>query len=151
MSRRTGAILLVDDSPEEVELTLRALHQNDVQNEVAVARDGVEAIEHLFGAADGGGGPRPLPALVLLDLKLPRVDGLEVLTRIRADERTRLLPVVVLTSSHEDRDVTSSYGRGADDYVHKPVDFGAFRDVLRDLTRCWLPAQPAAPQGARHR
>jgi CheY-like chemotaxis protein len=136
---RDGAILLVEDNPDDEALTIRALHKNNIVNEVVVARDGVEALDFLFAPrAEAEEKPRELPQLVLLDLKLPRVDGLEVLRRIRSDPRTRLLPVVVLTSSREERDLVESYSLGANSYVRKPVDFVEFTDAVRQLGLYWL-------------
>ncbi len=128
MTRRT--ILLVEDNEDDVELTLRAFRKNQIHNEIQVARDGAEAIEAL---ASGD-----LPAVVLLDLKLPKIDGLEVLRRIRAADRTRLLPVVILTSSREESDVVSGYQLGCNSYVRKPVDFGDFLEATRQLGLYWL-------------
>jgi two-component system response regulator len=136
---REGTILLVEDNPDDEALTLRALRKNRIANEVVVARDGAEALDYLFGTgAHAGRGPGALPQVVLLDLKLPKVDGLEVLRRVRADPRARLLPVVILTSSKEDRDLVESYGRGANSYVRKPVDFAAFVEAVRQLGLYWL-------------
>ncbi len=130
-------ILLVEDNPDDVALTLRALKSHNITNDVIVARDGVQALEYLFGK-DGGSGPEELPAVVLLDLKLPRVNGLEVLQRVRADERTKLLPVVILTSSDEERDVVDGYSLGANSYVRKPVDFVEFTQAAKQLGLYWL-------------
>ena len=118
-----GTIVLVEDNPDDEELTLRALRKNNIANEVVVLRDGAEAVAYLVG---GPGTPAtgPLPAVVLLDLKLPKLDGLEVLQRLRATARTSRLPVVILTSSKEDRDIVEAYDRGANSFVRKPVDFG---------------------------
>ena len=136
---REKVILLVEDNPDDEALTLRALKKNDIQNQVVVARDGAQALNYLFGTGEQKVcGPSPSPQLVLLDLKLPRVDGLEVLRRIRADERTRLLPVVILTSSKEQRDLVEGYGRGANSYIRKPVDFGQFVEAVRQLGLYWL-------------
>lgn len=132
-------ILLVEDNPDDEELTLMALQKNNILNEVVVARDGVEALEYLFGdGANSFQQRRVLPTLILLDLKLPRVDGLEVLKRIRADDRTRTLPVVVLTSSREDSDLLESYALGCNSYVRKPVDFAQFVEATRQLGLYWL-------------
>lgn len=132
-------ILLVEDNADDEALTLRSLRQNNIQNEVVVARDGVEALDFLFGTGKcAGRDVWVLPQVVLLDLKLPRVDGLEVLKRIRADERTRLLPVVILTSSNEEQDLVNGYGLGANSYVRKPVDFGRFSEAVRQLGLYWL-------------
>ena len=127
-------ILLVEDNPDDVELTLRALKSSNIANHVTVARDGVEALDDLLTP-----GKLPLmPELVLLDLKLPRLDGLEVLRRMRADERTKLLPVVILTSSTEEEDMVKSYSLGANSYVRKPVSFGDFAEAVRQLGLYWL-------------
>lgn len=138
MSTADDVILLVEDNPDDEALTLRALRQSRVANRVVVARDGAEALEQLFVH-----GLRP--QVVLLDLKLPRLDGLEVLSRIREDPRTRLLPVVVLTSSGEERDLAESYGRGANSYVRKPVDFVEFLDAAKQLGLYWLVLNHRAP------
>jgi two-component system response regulator len=130
-------ILLVEDNPDDEALTRRALAKNNIQNEIVVARDGAEALDCLFGTGQHEG--RPLaPELVLLDLKLPKVDGLEVLRRIRSHPQTRLLPVVILTSSLEEKDVISGYGLGANSYIRKPVDFGQFVESVRQLGLYWL-------------
>ena len=132
-------ILLIEYNPDDEALTLRALKKNNIQNEVVVARDGEEALNYLLGGAGAGSGKKhPLPMVVLLDLKLPKVDGLEVLRRIRADSRTRLLPVVILTSSKEEQDLSSGYSLGANSYVRKPVDFTQFVEAVRQLGLYWL-------------
>jgi len=128
------AILLVEDNPDDELLMLRALAKNDVAGEVVVARDGVEALDYLFS----GRPDEAMPRLILLDLKLPCLNGFEVLQRVRADERTRLLPVVILTSSRERRDVLEGYGLGANSYVRKPVDFEQFLEVVGQLKLYWL-------------
>jgi CheY-like chemotaxis protein len=133
---REKTILLVEDNPKDEALTLRALNKHSVQNKVVVARNGVEALDYLLGTNDAA--ERPLPELILLDLKLPKIDGLEVLRRIRAAERTRLLPVVILTSSAEDADILEGYRLGTNGYVRKPVDFVAFTDAVRHLGLYWL-------------
>ena len=138
-----GTILLVEDNPMDEELTLRALARSHVLNPVVVVRDGVEALDYLF--ARGAHAEAAVPHLVLLDLKLPKVDGLEVLRALRADERTRLVPVVVLTSSSEDRDLISSYSLGANSFVQKPVDFGEFVEAVRQLGLYWLILNRIAP------
>jgi two-component system response regulator len=135
----TGPILLVEDNEDDELLTCRALKNNRVANQVVVARDGVEALDFLFGTGvHAGRDISVLPQLVLLDLNLPRIGGLEVLKRIREDERTRLLSVVVLTSSKEDEDVVRSYALGANAYVRKPVGFEAFSEAVRTLGLFWL-------------
>lgn len=137
--RNRGFILLVEDNKDDELLMIRALHRNRIANEVVVVHDGVEALDFLFATgAHQGRNPSDLPQVVFLDLKLPRVDGLEVLRRIRADERTRLLPVVVLTSSKEEEDVARSYTLGANSYVRKPVDFTQFTEAIRTLGLFWL-------------
>lgn len=133
------AILLVEDSPDDVVLTLRALQQANILNEVVVARDGVEALDYLLGTgAHAGRDTRILPAVVLLDLKLPKISGLEVLERLRGDERTQLLPIVILTSSKEEQDLISGYKLGANSYIRKPVDFNEFAAAVRQLGVYWL-------------
>jgi two-component system response regulator len=130
-------ILLVEDNPKDEALTLRALKKSKIANTVVVARDGVEAIDYLFApGADGAG--NPLPQLILLDLKLPKIDGHEVLRRIRGNERTRLLPIVILTTSVEDRDRLEGYRLGANSYVRKPVDFAEFAQAVIQLGLYWL-------------
>jgi two-component system response regulator len=143
---RSGTILLVEDNPDDVDLTLRAFGKSKVVNEIAVARDGEEALDYLFArGARAGTDPIPLPEVVLLDLKLPKLDGLEVLRRIRADARTRRLPVVVLTSSNEEKDMVSSYNLGANSFVRKPVDFAQFLEAARQLGLYWLVLNQAPP------
>jgi CheY-like chemotaxis protein len=137
MQRRT--ILLVEDNPDDEALTLRALRKNNVANEVVVAHDGVEALDYLWGQGSyEGRDVRYGPAVILLDLKLPRVDGLEVLRRLRGDSRTELLPVVILTSSKEEQDVVNGYKLGANSYIRKPVDFTQFVEAVRQLGLYWL-------------
>ena len=136
---RNNIILLVEDNPNDVELTLRAFRKSKVLNEIRVVCDGVEALDYLFSAGTfAGRDPSAAPELVLLDLKLPKIDGLEVLRRMRADERTRRTPVVVLTSSGEERDIVSSYDLGANSFVRKPVDFGEFLEAAQQLGLYWL-------------
>jgi two-component system, response regulator len=151
-------ILLVEDNAADEELTLRAFTKSNIVNQVAVAHDGAEALEHLFG--DGSASQAP-PGLILLDLKLPKVDGFEVLRRIRAHERTRLIPVVILTSSRQEEDILAGYRGGANAYVRKPVNFADFADAVRALGLFWLllneippdvgssaaSATPSAPRG----
>ena len=136
-------ILLVEDNPDDEALTLRALKNSNIANEVVVARDGAEAIDFLFGATRDES--CRLPELVLLDLNLPKVNGFEVLKRIRADSRTHSLPVVVLTTSDEDRDLVESYKLGANSYVRKPVDFEDFRKAVKTLGMYWLVLNLAPP------
>jgi CheY-like chemotaxis protein len=132
-------ILLVEDNPDDEALTVRALKKNNVLNEVAVARDGVEALEYLFGEGSYANRDTSLvPQVILLDLKLPKLDGLGVLRRLRADPRTKLLPVVLLTSSTEEEDLLKGYGHGANSYVRKPVDFDKFKEAIRQLSLYWL-------------
>ncbi len=134
-----GKILLVEDNPDDVKLTLRAFNKNKIGNEIIVAGDGVEAVDYLFGTGRFAGrdmGDRP--AVVFLDLKLPKLDGLEVLRRIRADSRTALQPVVILTSSKEEQDMVAGYQLGANSYVRKPVDFEQFIEAARQLGLYWL-------------
>ncbi|MDQ3864442.1 MAG: response regulator [Actinomycetota bacterium] len=132
-------ILLVEDNPDDELLALRALKKSGVPNEVVVARDGVEALDYLFASGPHAGrDPSVMPQLILLDLKLPRVDGLEVLRRLRSDERTRRLPVVILSSSRERRDMLDGYGLGANSYVRKPVDFEQFVSTVELLRSYWL-------------
>lgn len=128
-------ILLVEDNPDDEVLTLRALRKNNIANEVFVAHDGVEALDFLFHGAHA---PYPLPTLVLLDLKLPKVDGLEVLRRMRSHDSTRHLPVVVLTSSREEGDIAHSYQLGASSYIVKPVDFQRFMEIIHTVGLYWL-------------
>lgn len=135
----SSAILLVEDNPDDEALTLRAFRKNNITNEVVVARDGAEALDYLF--ATGAYSTRDaavLPQIVILDLKLPKIEGLEVLRRLRAAPQTKLLPVVILTSSNEERDRLEGYGLGANSYVRKPVDFAEFVDAVRQLGLYWL-------------
>ena len=132
-------ILLVEDNPDDETLTLRALSKSKILNEIVVARDGAEALDYLFGTgAHDGRDTSVQPQLILLDLKLPKIDGLEVLRRLRADERTKLLPVVILTSSKEEQDLISGYKFGANSYVRKPVDFIQFSEAISQLRLYWL-------------
>jgi two-component system response regulator len=132
-------ILLVEDNRDDEALTLRALKKNNIKNEVVVARDGVEALDFLMGTGSHAGRDlNVMPQVILLDLKLPKVDGLEVLKRVRAHERTRLLPIVILTSSNEEQDRINGYGLGANSYVRKPVDFAQFIEAVRQLGLYWL-------------
>jgi two-component system response regulator len=136
---RTHKILLVEDKRNDIDLTLRAFARSKIANEIIVVKDGEEALDYLFASgAHSGRDPTNMPELVLLDLKLPKVDGLEVLRRLRADERTRRLPVVILTSSKEESDVVASYDLGANSFIRKPVDFLEFMDAARQLGLYWL-------------
>ena len=142
-------LLLVEDNPDDEALTLRAFAKNNIANEVVVARDGVEALDYLFGTgAYTGRDLRVQPQVILLDLKLPRIDGLDVLRRLRADERTTLLPVVILTTSKEEQDIIQSYRLGANSYIRKPVDFVQFIEAVRQLGLYWLVLNEAAPRTA---
>jgi two-component system response regulator len=143
MTSRT--ILLVEDNPDDEALTLRALKKNNILNDVTVARDGAQALDYLF---TDRGTATTLPGLILLDLKLPKIDGLEVLRRIRANERTKILPVVVLTSSKEQEDVLGSYRGGANAYVRKPVNFADFSTAVSTLGLFWLMLNEAPPEPA---
>ena len=140
-------ILLVEDNRDDEALTLRALKKNNIKNNVVVAHDGVEALDYLFGTGSHAGRDLTvMPQVILLDLKLPKVDGLEVLRRVRAHERiTRLLPIVILTSSNEERDRINGYGLGANSYVRKPVDFAQFIEAVRQLGLYWLILNEPAP------
>ena len=141
-------ILLVEDNPDDVALTMRALQKNHILNPLVVVHDGQEAADFLFGGLPAGGHHGwPAPALVLLDLNLPKIPGLELLQRLRADPRTRFVPVVVLTSSKEDQDLLASYRLGANSYVRKPVDFSQFNEAVRTLSLYWLLLnEPPPPQ-----
>jgi two-component system response regulator len=138
-------ILLVEDNPDDEKLTLRALSRNSVEH-VTVVRDGVEALDYLFGeGAHAGRDPSTMPTVVLLDLKLPKLDGLEVLRRLRADERTQRLPIVILTSSLEEQDLIKSYKLGVNSYIRKPVDFNQFMESVRQLGLYWLGLNESSP------
>ena len=140
-------ILLVEDNADDELLTVRAFKKSNVANEVVVVRDGIEALDWLFGTGDHTARDVSVqPQLILLDLKLPRLDGLEVLRRIRADERTALLPVVVMTSSKEEEDIIKSYQLGANSYLRKPVEFERFLDAAKSLGMYWLVLNTRAPQ-----
>jgi CheY-like chemotaxis protein len=139
MTGANGVILLVEDSPQDEALTIRALKRQHITNNVVVAHDGAEALDYLYGeGAYADRDTNVMPAVVLLDLKMPKLDGLDVLRRIRADKRTRFLPVVVLTSSVEQRDLVESYGLGANSYIRKPVDFEQFSEAVRQLGLYWV-------------
>jgi len=143
-------ILLVEDNRDDEVLTLRALRKNRITNEVVVVRDGAEALEYVFGTGRyEGRDTTAMPDLILLDLKLPKVDGLEVLRRLRADQGTRSLPVVILTSSAEEQDVLKGYGLGANSYIRKPVDFDEFMEAARQLGVYWLVLNQGPPKQRR--
>ncbi len=145
-------ILLVEDNPDDEALTLRAFKKSDIIDQVIIVRDGAEALAYLFATgAYGDRDPTQTPQLILLDLKLPKVDGLEVLRRLRANDRTKRLPVVVLTSSNEERDIIESYNLGANSYIRKPVDFVQFVDVVRQLGQYWLILNQTPPAGGNAR
>jgi two-component system response regulator len=142
-------IMLVEDNPDDEELTLRALRKANIANEVFVARDGTEALDFLFGTgAHAGRKALPMPGVVLLDLKLPKLNGLDVLKRMRADPRTKLIPVVVLTSSSEEEDMLKSYQLGANSYVRKPVEFSSFANAVAQLGMYWMLINQAPPSRA---
>ena len=147
MTTDDKVILLVDDDPNDVELTLRAFRNNPLGNKIVVARDGLEALDYLYGTGRyTGRDPAQQPQVVLLDLNLPAIDGLEVLRRIRADERFRRLPIVILTSSNEDSDKLAGYGLGANSYVRKPVDFRQFSEAVTRLGLYWMLVNEAPPR-----
>ena len=134
-----SSILLVEDNPDDQKLTVRALRKNHITNEIVIAEDGAQALDYLFGTGQfAGRDVRDRPALVLLDLKLPKIDGLSVLAQVRADERTKTVPVVILTSSAEEQDLVKSYELGVNSYVRKPVDFLEFVEAARQLGVYWL-------------
>ncbi len=140
-------ILLVEDNPDDEALTLRALRKNNILNDVAVARDGQQALDYLFcEGAFAGRAADDVPTVVLLDLKLPKISGLEVLQRLRADERTRLQPIVILTSSKEEQDIVNGYRLGANSYIQKPVDFNQFIEAVRQLGLYWLMMNEPPPK-----
>ncbi|MFO1436522.1 MAG: response regulator [Gammaproteobacteria bacterium] len=142
-------ILLVEDNPSDVELTRRALARKQIDNEMLVARDGEEALEMLLGVTARNEKTESVmrPAVILLDLNLPKIGGLEVLRRLRAEQETRLIPVVVLTTSNEERDISASYALGANSYIRKSIDFMAFADTIAQLGRYWLTINEPPPQG----
>ena len=135
---KSNVILLVEDNPDDAELAMRAFAKSGAKHDLVLVKDGVEALDYLLGTGPHTANPPPAPDVVLLDLKLPRVDGLEVLRRLRAAQRTKHLPVVVLTSSEREQDIVSSYDLGANSYVRKPVDFGQFAEAAQQLGAYWL-------------
>jgi two-component system response regulator len=144
---KTKTILLVEDNPSDIDLTKRALTKARIANELVVVEDGQEALDYLFGTGQyAGRDAAPLLALVLLDLKLPKVGGLEVLKRIRADARTKRLPVVILTSSKEEQDIAMGYDLGANSYIRKPVDFSQFAEAIANLGMYWLVLNEPPPK-----
>ncbi len=146
---KSKQILLVEDNPKDVELTRRALQKSNITNGLQIVEDGVAALEYFFGE-DGKSGCsiEDLPVVILLDLKLPRIDGLEVLRRLRASEKTKMVPVVVLTSSNEEKDIIASYDLGANSFVRKPVKFSEFAEAIRQLGLYWLILNQPPPNGA---
>jgi len=147
---KNNTILVVEDNPRDEALTLRALKKNNVANDVVVARDGVEALDYLFGTGSyAGRDVSEIPEIVLLDLKLPKMDGLQVLAKLRADRRTRFIPVVVFTSSSEQEDMIKSYDLGANSYIRKPVDYVQFTEAVRQLGLYWLVLNEPPPRRLR--
>ena len=144
---RNNIILLVEDNPDDAELTLRAFRKNNVLNEFVVVRDGVEALDYLFGTGTRAGQePKGIPELILLDLKLPKIDGLALLRRLRSEERTRRIPVVVLTSNSDEKSVLSSYDLGAKSFLRKPFSFAQFIMATKQLSLCWLVLNELPPE-----
>lgn len=142
-------ILLVEDDPEDLELTMHSLNEEHVCNRIQVARDGEEALDFLFCRGEHGGrDPKDIPKLILLDLKLPKVDGLEVLEQVKSDPRTRALPIVILTSSKQEQDMVKGYHLGVNSYIQKPVDFDQFRKAIKQLGFYWLVVNQPPPQAA---
>ena len=147
MKIKNGMILLVEDEPDDEALTLRALHQNNVGNRIVVVHDGVEALDYLFAKNDyADRDPNDLPQLILLDIKLPKMDGLEVLRQLRTNPRTRLLPVVIMTSSKEEQDLIEGYKSRVNSYIRKPVDFTRFVETIRELGLNWLGLNEEPPR-----
>lgn len=143
-------IFLVEDSPRDEELVLRALRKNNIKNEVVLARDGAEALDYLFATgAHAGRNSADLPTVVLMDINLPKIDGIEVLRRLRADQRTKLLPVVILTSSNEEKDRLAGYISGANSFVRKPIEFTEFSEAIRQLGLYWLILNEPPPTAGR--
>lgn len=143
---RKHTILLVEDNPDDMELTLRALKKNNVSNDIVTAKNGAEALDYLYGTgAYADRDVEEMPELILLDLKLPKIDGLEVLKRLRKEEKTQIIPVVILTSSKEEQDLVNGYKLGANSYIRKPVDFDQFIDAVRQLGLYWLVLNETPP------
>ncbi|MEM7331040.1 MAG: response regulator [Chloroflexota bacterium] len=138
-------ILLVEDNPDDLALTLRALKKSSIRNEVVVAKDGVEALDYLFPERNSQSFKKELPRLIVLDLKLPKVSGLEVLKRLRNDDRTKRLPVVILTTSNEKQDIIDCYDSGANSYIRKPVDFSKFYKIIHEVGSYWLSLNESSP------
>ncbi len=138
-------ILLVEDNPDDIALALRALKKSNLGKEIVVARDGAEALDYLFGENGKGQTANALPQLIMLDLKLPKISGLEVLKQLRNDERTRYLPVVIMTTSNERQDIVNCYNHGANSYIRKPVDFAKFYDVIKQIGSYWLGLNEGMP------
>jgi CheY-like chemotaxis protein len=149
MNNKLGRILMVEDDPRDVELTLTALEDYNLANEVVVTRNGEEALDYLYCRGEFGTRTSDNPAVILLDLKLPKVDGLEVLQRVKSDEKLKMIPVVVLTSSHEEKDMVTSYKLGVNAYVVKPVDFHEFVNAIRELGVFWAIINAPPPGSAR--
>ena len=148
---KNKVILLVEDNPDDEALTLRAFKRNHISNEVFVARDGVEALDYLFGTGEHKGRDISiLPQVVLLDLKLPKVDGMEVLKQVKSDPRTRTIPIVIMTSSKEERDLAAGYNLGANSYIQKPVDFDQFRETVKSIGLYWLVINQPVPVSVMH-
>jgi len=148
MAAKDKIVLLVEDNPDDEELTLRALRKNHITNEIIVVRDGAETLDYLFAEGKySGRDARLMPVLVLLDLKIPKIDGIEVLKRLRADPRTKVLPIVILTTSNEEKDILQSYNLNANSFVRKPVDFDEFTEAVKNLGLYWLLInQPPPPR-----
>jgi len=144
-----GRILMVEDDPKDVELSLTALEEYNLANEVVVARDGAEALDYLYCRGDFASRPAENPAVMLLDLKLPKVDGLEVLQQVKSDEKLKMIPIVVLTSSHEEKDMVTSYKLGVNAYVVKPVEFHEFVNAIKELGIFWAVINAAPPGSIR--
>jgi CheY-like chemotaxis protein len=147
---KNAEILLVEDNPNDVELAMHALRSEKLGNRIRVARDGEEALQLLFGKSSTPGGTPYLPQLILLDLKLPKVDGLQVLEQIKNDPRTKTIPVVILTSSKEEKDLINGYQLGVNSYIQKPVDFDQFRQIVKQLGLYWLVVNEPPPVGANN-